>query len=79
MKYFAFPYVCRPYQGKWTPENLAFNANLQDFAKQVRYIAELVNIGQLSIEEACNQIEVLLEELKHSKKHLGMGRWMYRS
>jgi hypothetical protein len=74
MKYLDFPYVRRPYQGKWTPENLAFNANLQEFAKQVRYITDLVNAGQLSLEEACAQIEVLFEQLKRSKKHLGIGR-----
>lgn len=61
MKYLDFPYVRRPYQGKWTPENLAFNANLQDFAEQVRYISDLVNAGQLSLEEACDQKEAMTE------------------
>lgn len=74
MTHFDFPYIRRSYPNRRTPENLALNANLQDFAKQVRCISELVNIGQLSLEEACDQIEIFLEQLKRSKKYLRVDK-----
>lgn len=63
-----------PYQGKFTLENLIFNANLQEFTQRVSYISELTNNERLSSEESINQIEALFEQLKRSKNQLGIGR-----
>lgn len=63
-----------PYQGKLTIENLAFNANLQEFAQRVSCICELANTGEISPEESFNQIELLFEKLTLSKQQLGIGR-----
>lgn len=74
MKEFDFLHSRRPYQGRFTPENLAFNANLQEFAQRVSYICQLANDGQLSAEESERQIEALLAQLKRSKQLLGIGK-----
>ncbi len=63
----------RSYKGDFTPENLVFNANLQDFAQRVSYISKLESNGQLSLEEAYSQIDTIFEALTHSKQHLGIG------
>lgn len=61
------------YYGQFKPENLVFNANLQEFAQQVGYICNLETSGKLSSEEAYNKIHALWRELKRSKKQLGIG------
>lgn len=55
------------------PENLVFNANLQDFAQRVSFISNLETGGKLSPEESYEQIKALWEQLKRSKKQLGIG------
>ncbi|MFB2938101.1 hypothetical protein ACE1B6_22870 [Aerosakkonemataceae cyanobacterium BLCC-F154] len=62
-----------PYQGELTWKNLAFNANLQEFAGRVNWISELANTGEISPEESFNQIELLWEKLTLSKEQLGIG------
>lgn len=61
------------YYGKFTPETLAFNANLQDFAQKVSYISALETAGKLSPEQAYTQMKSLWKQLKQSKKALGIG------
>lgn len=61
------------YQGQFTPEHLAFNANLQEFAQRVSYISALETGGKLSSEEAYKKIKDLWKQLKRSKKVLGIG------
>ncbi|NJM97244.1 MAG: hypothetical protein HC800_08750 [Phormidesmis sp. RL_2_1] len=58
------------YQGEFTPENLAFNANLQEFAQRVALICALETGGKVSSVEAYNDIKQLWKELKASKKSL---------
>jgi hypothetical protein len=58
------------FNGKFTPENLAFNANLQEFANQVSLICGLETNGKISAEEAYDRIRSLWKELKDSKKNL---------
>lgn len=58
------------FNGKFTPENLAFNANLQEFANQVSLICGLETNGKITAEEAYDRIKVLWKELKNSKKNL---------
>ena len=61
------------YYGQVRPENLVFNANLQEFAQRVGYICNLQTAGKLSSEESYKQIKSLWKQLKRSKKHLGIG------
>jgi hypothetical protein len=63
---FLFP--VSKYYGKFTPGNLAFNANLQEFTQRVGYICALESGGKISSEEAYQQIKDLWHELKLSKK-----------
>jgi len=62
------------YRGNATPENLVFNANLQEFAQKVDLIVGLQTGGKLSAEESYVQIETLWEQLRESKQHLGIGK-----
>lgn len=69
----SFLYPRSPYHGHFTPQNLVFNANLQEFAQQVSYICNLETGGKLSPEESYQQIKDLWKKLKRSKKELGIG------
>lgn len=69
----SFLYPRSAYYGRFTPEHLAFNANLQEFAQRVSYISALETGGKLSPEEAYIKIKVLWKQLKQSKKVLGIG------
>jgi hypothetical protein len=68
---FLYPY--HRYRGVVRPENLVFNANLQEFAQKVGYITNLETAGKLSPEEAYRQIALLWQQLQSSKKNLGVG------
>ncbi len=61
------------YYGQVKPENLVFNANLQEFSHQTNVICNLETNGKLSPEEAYNQIKVLWQQLKRTKKQLGIS------
>lgn len=61
------------YYGQVKPENLVFNANLQEFAQRISFICNLETNGKISSEEAYNQIKALWKQLKRSKKQLGIG------
>lgn len=69
-----FLYPLSHYYGQVKPQNLVFNANLQEFAQKVSYITCLETGGKLSPEEAYYQIQALWEQLKRSKKELGIGK-----
>lgn len=69
-----FLYPRGRYHGHFTPENLAFDANLQEFAQRISYICALQSNGKLSPEEAYQQIKNLWKQLKISKKQLGIGQ-----
>jgi len=68
-----FLYPRSRYYGKVKPENLVFNANLQEFAQQVSYICNLETAGKISSEEAYYKIRTLWKQLKQTKKQLGVG------
>jgi len=68
-----FLYPRSRYYGQVKPENLVFNANLQEFAQKVGYIASLETGGKLSPEEAYKRTKALWKQLKRSKKELGIG------
>ena len=63
---FLFPY--RRYQGKFKPENLVFNANLQEFSQRVSYISNLESSGKLSPEDSLQRNQIALEEAKTLQK-----------
>lgn len=67
------------YYGEFRPENLVFNANLQEFAQQVGYICNLETSGKLSSEEAYDKINALWKQLKSSKEQLGIGDKPFQS
>ena len=65
--------VYAKYYGKFSPQHLAFNANLQEFAQQVNQIAAAQGRGQMTTDDALRQIEQLWQSLKQSKAGLGLG------
>ena len=65
-----FLYPRHHYRGQCTPENLAFNANLQEFSHKVDYICNLQTNGKLSPYQAYKKIKSLWKQLKRSKKKL---------
>lgn len=65
---FLYPHY--PYHGKANPENIVFNANLQEFAQRVNYICNLETGGKISTEEAYRQIKQLWKQLKSSRQGL---------
>ncbi|MCU0516660.1 MAG: hypothetical protein MUC60_07280 [Oscillatoria sp. Prado101] len=61
------------YHGQFSPQNLAFDANLQEFAQKVSIICALETGGKLSPDQAYEEIRTLWNRLKTSKKQLGIG------
>lgn len=68
-----FFYPRSRYYGAFTPETLAFNANLQEFSQKVSYISALETGGKLSPEQAYKQVKTLWKQLKRSRKALKIG------
>ncbi len=68
-----FLYPRSRYYGQVRPENLVFNANLQEFAQRVSYICNLETSGKLPPEEAYEQVKSLWKQLKQSKQELKIG------
>ena len=58
------------YYGTFTPENLMFNANLQEFSHRVSIICSLETGGKISSQEAYLQIEELWQQIEQSKRTL---------
>jgi hypothetical protein len=68
-----FLYPRSRYYGRVKPENLVFNANLQEFAQRVSYVCNLETGGKVTPEDAYKQIKLLWKQLKQSKKQLKIG------
>lgn len=68
-----FLYPRARYYGQVKPEDLVFNANLQEFSQRISYICNLQTAGKLSTEESFEKIELLWQQLQTSKKHLKIG------
>ncbi|GAB4368571.1 MAG: hypothetical protein Kow00121_07810 [Elainellaceae cyanobacterium] len=58
------------YHGHFTPEALAFNANLQEFTQRISIICNLETAGKIPPEEAYKRIKSLWKQLKQSKSEL---------
>ena len=69
-----FLYPKARYRGVVKPENLVFNANLQEFSQRVSYISCLESGGKISPEESYQEIKALWKQLKQSKRQLGIGK-----
>ena len=65
-----FFYPTGRYQGKFSPETLAFNANLQEFAQRVSILCSLETGGKIDPEAAYQEIKQLWKQLKLSKQNL---------
>lgn len=65
-----FLYPLSKYQGKFSPENLVFNANLQEFAHKVSFVCGLEANGKMSPLDAYEKIRELWDELKECKENL---------
>jgi hypothetical protein len=61
------------FYGEFTPQNLVFDANLQEFSNAVSIITALQTGGKLLPEEAFRQIQELWYKLKASKQQLEIG------
>lgn len=61
------------YQGEFTPANLAFDSNLQEFAQRVAYICSLETSGKISPDDAHSRIRELYEDLTRTHQGLGIG------
>lgn len=73
---FLYPYS--HYYGQVKPENLAFNANLQEFGHKVSYVCNLETNGKISPVDAYERIKALWEGLRRSKEELGIGENPFR-
>jgi hypothetical protein len=65
-----FLYPRASYHGEFSPQKLAFNANVQEFAQKVSYICALETNGKVPSAEAYKSIKKLWRQLKTSKKEL---------
>ena len=72
MKTTEFLFPRSRYRGQFTPKNLIFNANLQEFSQQVGYICSLETNGKIFPDEAYQKIEALWINLSSSKVNLGI-------
>ncbi|CEJ45030.1 DUF7219 family protein [Umezakia ovalisporum] len=69
-----FIYPRSAYYGQFKPENILFNAKLQEFAQKVTYISSLETSGKITPQQAYQKIETLWQNLKGSKKQLNTGK-----
>ncbi len=65
-----FLYPRAKYRGEFTPENLAFDANLQEFAQRVSILCSLETSGKISSAATYKEIKKMWKELKASKRNL---------
>lgn len=68
-----FLYPRSRYYGQFSPQKLAFNANLQEFSQRISFICALETGGKLLPGEAYTQIKQQWKKLKKSKKALNIG------
>lgn len=58
------------FRGEFSPRNLAFDANLQEFTNRISIICGLETGGKITPLEAYNQIKKLWHDLDRSKNNL---------
>ena len=72
-----FFYPRYPYRVEVKPENVVFNANLQEFAQEVNYLCNLETAGKIKPEQAYQKIKKLWKKLKLSKHELKIGENLF--
>ncbi len=65
-----FLYPTGSYHGKFTPQRMVFNANLQEFAQKISYLCALETNGKITAEETYKEIKSLWKQLKVSRNEL---------
>jgi len=65
-----FLYPRSRYRGEFTPQQLAFNANLQEFAQRVGILCSLETGGKIKSSEAFDEIKQMWKQLETSKNEL---------
>jgi len=58
------------FRGEFSPQNLAFDANLQEFTNRVSLICALETGGKISPDDAYQQIKALWSKLDQSRQNL---------
>ncbi|MDJ0901804.1 MAG: hypothetical protein QNJ55_23690 [Xenococcus sp. MO_188.B8] len=66
----SISFLLQKYYGEFTPSNLVFNANLQEFEQQVSFFCNLTANGEMAPEDAYKEIKKFWQKLEHSKKEL---------
>lgn len=65
-----FLYARSRYHGQLKPENLVFNASLQEFAQRVGYIANLQTNGKLTTQESYEHLKILWIQFEFACRQL---------
>jgi hypothetical protein len=65
-----FFYPRSRYRGEFTPKQLAFNANLQEFAQRVGILCSLETGGKIKASQAFDEIKQMWKQLETSKDEL---------
>lgn len=65
-----FLYPTGKFYGQFSPENLVFDSNLQEFSHRVAIICALENGGKISPLEAYKEIKNLWKKLQSSRENL---------
>lgn len=65
-----FLYPRSRYHGQIKPEELVFNANLQEFTQRISFICNLQTNGKLSAEASYQQIKDLWQQLERTSNSL---------
>jgi hypothetical protein len=58
------------FRGEFSPQNIAFDANLQEFTNRISLICSLETGGKITPVEAYNQIKKLWHDLDTSRNNL---------
>jgi transposase InsO family protein len=66
----SFIYPHSRYGGHFTPQELIFDANLQEFSQRVSYICGLESNGKMTPGMAYEEIRKLVHQLKQSQQEL---------
>ena len=69
-----FLYPRGQYRGEPTPENIAFDGQLQQFAQQVNMIAGLHTGGKLSSQESYQRLKRSWKQVKAARHEFGIGK-----
>lgn len=69
----SFLYPHTRFRGQFSPQNLIFNANFQEFAQKVNYLCALHTNGKCSTEQVYTELRHLWEQIEQSSDELGIA------